>query len=171
MDKMESTIKWKQIKDTPYIVSEYGHIIRTEVGANNRGRKPLSHRLLRTGYHRVLLCYNGFQIDKYVHRLVAEAFVENPRSFTEVNHKDGNKGNNHYTNLEWLSHSMNHQHAAMNNLTNPRRLLNEDDVRVIKWALKNRPDLSHQNLADLYEVTKGTIGDINTGRSWRYVTI
>lgn len=59
-------------------------------------------------YKKVVL--NG--INYYVHRLVAEAFCENPNSLDEVNHKDGNKWNNNYTNLEWVSKSENAKHAV-----------------------------------------------------------
>ena len=47
----------------------------------------------------------------YVHRLVAEAFCDNHDNLCEVNHKDGNKWNNNYTNLEWVTKSDNAQHA------------------------------------------------------------
>ena len=162
---------WKNINGTPYKVSEYGDVIRTEVGTNGKGMKPLVHRMLKSGYHRVQLCYDGVQIDKYVHRLVAEVFITNPRSFPEVNHKDSSKDNNHYSNLVWVSHKWNMQHAAMNHKLNPDRKLDEEAVKAIKWYLKNRPDISHQQLADLHKVSRGTITDINIGRSWRYVTI
>lgn len=58
-------------------------------------------------YKKVVLDKKNF----YVHRLVASAFCENPNELCEVNHKDGNKWNNNYTNLEWVSKSENAQHA------------------------------------------------------------
>lgn len=49
----------------------------------------------------------GKQIHKYVHRLVAEAFIPNPLELSQVNHKDGNTLNNSVNNLEWSSSSEN----------------------------------------------------------------
>ena len=54
-----------------------------------------------------------------VHRLVAKAFVPNPNGYPQVNHKDGNKHNNHFDNLEWVTGSMNLLHAHKTGLSNP----------------------------------------------------
>jgi len=43
------------------------------------------------------------QIKKSIHQLVAETFVKNPHNYTEIDHIDRNKKNNHYTNLRWIS--------------------------------------------------------------------
>ncbi len=55
-----------------------------------------------------------------VHRLVAEAFIDNPNNYPTVNHKDGNKHNNAVDNLEWASYSMNNIHALNHGLRDPR---------------------------------------------------
>lgn len=47
----------------------------------------------------------------FIHRLVAEAFIENPFKKQTINHKDGNKHNNYSENLEWSSYSENNKHA------------------------------------------------------------
>lgn len=54
-----------------------------------------------------------------IHRLVAKCFIPNPDNKREVNHKDGNKHNNHVNNLEWVTTSENRIHAFKNKLELP----------------------------------------------------
>lgn len=68
----------------------------------------------RWGYQKVSLCKNGKVKDYYVHRLVAEAYLENPEHKTQVNHKDLNKKNNSLCNLEWATPSENIIHYKEN---------------------------------------------------------
>lgn len=65
---------------------------------------------------------NGKQKREYVHRLVAKAFLPNPKNYPIVNHKDGNTLNNATDNLEWCSASYNTKHAYENGLINPYSL-------------------------------------------------
>ena len=55
------------------------------------------------GYHFYNLHFRGKQYMLYTHRAVAEYFIDNPDNLPIVHHKDGNKLNNIYTNLEWIS--------------------------------------------------------------------
>lgn len=75
--------------------------------------KQLSLKLCGSGYLKA--SFNDPKIGKkgmMVHRLVAIAFIQNPHNKREVNHKDGNKLNNHVSNLEWCTPSENMRHCT-----------------------------------------------------------
>lgn len=69
----------------------------------------------RSGYVRVTM-YKPSRTRHLLHRLVAEHFLEKKGGDMVVNHKDGNKKNNHYMNLEWVSRSENEKHAYRSGL-------------------------------------------------------
>lgn len=69
--------------------------------------KILKLRADKDGY----LLVNLRKITFRVHRLVANAFIPNPKNYTEVNHKNGNKQENFSDNLEWCTVSANNKHA------------------------------------------------------------
>lgn len=72
----------------------------------------------KIGYVHVSLSRDGKRYEKYVHRLVAEAFLPNPDNKTDVNHIDGNKLNNTVENLEWSTHEENIAHRGVIGKTN-----------------------------------------------------
>lgn len=79
------------------------------------------------GYLRVNLNRDNRFKGKFVHRLVAEAFIKNPSNYPIVNHMDGNKKNNNVNNLEWCTYKYNTHHAIENGLTqNGRKVMNVD---------------------------------------------
>lgn len=105
---------WKPVigYEGHYEISNYGivkSISRIIVDKNGRISKKneliLKPGINRDGYLQVGLSINNKLFSHYVHRLVAEAFIENPFNKTTVNHKDGNKLNNHISNLEWATKS------------------------------------------------------------------
>ena len=63
----------------------------------------LKPRLSLDGYERVALCNGSIRREYRVHRLVAEAFLDNPNNLPQINHKDFNTLNNYLDNLEWCT--------------------------------------------------------------------
>ena len=65
----------------------------------------------RAGYMTAHFYHNCVRETMCVHRLVATYFVDKPDGKNVVNHKDGNKSNNHFSNLEWVTYAENNAHA------------------------------------------------------------
>lgn len=98
-----------------YDVLEDGTVINVKTG---KKLKPFKGP---NGYYIVWLCENRTKICKSVHRLVAEKFISNPENKSQVNHVDGNKLNNHVSNLEWSTRSENVRHALQIGLNRKRK--------------------------------------------------
>ena len=106
----------------------------------------------------------------FVHRLVAEKYVPNPENKPQVNHKDGNYLNNKSDNLEWVTNKENSTHALKNGLMwieerHPMAKLKKEDVVFIK----SHPEMSRNNLANMFNVSARTITDIRNGKTWKTV--
>lgn len=88
-----------------YLITEDGRVF-----SKNRNRfMSLVHH--SDGYWSIGLRSNGISKSLKVHRLVAFAYIPNPLNRNEINHIDGNKKNNHVSNLEWSTRSENVKHA------------------------------------------------------------
>ena len=160
---------WKPVKDyeTKYLVSSEG---RVKSLLYNKIMKP---HYGSCGYINAFL-YDGKnkKKTKKVHRLVAEAFIENPKNYPQVNHKDGNKKNNNVDNLEWVNNSMNLKHAYSNKLKsnfgtkNPYHKLSDNDVKTI--AKYFDMCYNRQEIAEKYKINITTVYTI--GRRERKLT-
>lgn len=108
-----------QIKYFPeYFITDSGNVYsrRGDKTHNPRYRiRKLKNQTSRKGYKYINI--NGKR--KYIHRLVAQAFIPNQKNYPCVNHKDGDKSNNKSENLEWCSYSENNKHAFRTNLRKP----------------------------------------------------
>lgn len=128
----------------------------------NREVKPQPNS---KGYLRVVIGHKRY----FVHRLVAERFVSNPENKPQVNHKDGNKLNNCASNLEWVTNQENRNHAVVHKLqimgeNSPWSKLTLTDVKYIR----THREISRKELANLFNVSIGTIKDVQLYRSWKH---
>lgn len=90
------------------------------------------------GYLRLGLSGNGKVRYDSVHRLVAEAFIPNPKNLPEVNHIDGNKLNNRVENLEWVTKGENQVHAYKTGLRKTTERQREASRKNIEIARNHK---------------------------------
>ena len=106
-----------------------------------------------------------------VHRLVATLFVDGKKDDYEVNHKDYNRENNNFENLEWVSHADNIRYSInrrdMSGENNPNSKLNKNDVVEIKDMIKKGISVSY--ISNLYGVGWQTINHIKNGNTWNNI--
>lgn len=114
---------WKDIEgyEGLYQVSNLGRVrsLAKKAGRSPRKEKYTAIFVDRRGYMKTNVCKFGKYTQVYVHRLVAETFIPNPDDKPQVNHKDGNKQNNHIDNLEWCTPKDNINHANKLGLRKP----------------------------------------------------
>ena len=96
-----------------------------------------------------------------------------PENKLQVNHKDGNKLNNHVSNLEWVTPSENTQHAYDTGLINRKgskqssSKLKECDIPFIRYWYE--VGYTQKEIGKVFGVTNTNIGSIITGKSWSHL--
>ena len=104
--------KWKVLKENNKYEININGIVR-----NRKTKKIKSYWETKIGYYTVnLLEDNKKGKTYYIHRLVANNYIDNPNNYNEVNHINGNKKDNRIENLEWCNHQKNISEAYRLNL-------------------------------------------------------
>lgn len=158
---------WKEING--YKISSFGRII------GKRG-KLLKPYITNWGYEGTKVDLGELGKTSLVHRAVALVFIPNPDNLPQVNHKDGNKLNNHVDNLEWISSEGNQQHASF---VLGKRIgkdcymtqLTEEIVLQIYNDYKNNKNATYQDMADKYGTSKSNVAHIVLGIDWKYLKL
>lgn len=113
-----------------YCVSKKGHVFT--IGRTSQ-LKEIAPCKTPKGYLKVWLYKNGKRKMFYIHRLVAQAFLENPDALPMVNHKDFDKTNNDVDNLEYCTARYNVIYSAIAKKTSSEYLGVTWNKSVRKW--------------------------------------
>ena len=152
-----------------YLVYDDGRIFDVKL---NKFKKPALHR---KGYLKYSFYIDNKDKKIFAHRLILMLFnpVENMNEL-QVNHKDGNKQNNHLDNLEWVTQSENQKHAFSNGLisrkgeNNSQAKLTEDEVLEIVDMLKSKEKVKY--ISEKFHISESAVYLIKNKKKWIYLT-
>lgn len=134
-----------------YLIYEDGRVENIKTGRILKSR-------IRSRYLCITLSNNKVKKDYLVHRLVALAFIPNPENKATVNHIDGDRFNNHKSNLEWNTHQENNLHAYTIGLRDYKRFV---------WTHPEHGEftLSSVELARQFKgISKGHLSSVSSGK-------
>lgn len=166
---------WKPIVgyEGRYEVSDLGRV-RSLPGNHVNGR--IIRQAWRGRFLSVDLSMNGYRKSFSVSRLVAEAFLPNPKKKTQVNHINPDRSKNHASNLEWVTPKENTAHAIAYGLRKPiqgekagqAKLTEKQAIEII---YRRRDGEKVRDIAKDYPVSHQTISDICTLKKWKHLLI
>ena len=161
--------QWKEIENyEDYVISDRGRVFSYYT------KKFLKSGKDGHGYLLVGLWKNGICKSHRIHRLVALAFIPNPKNKKTVNHIDGVKINNFGSNLEWNTQKENNQHAMDTGLKDDKgekhgnsKLLEEQILEIRRlYATDN---YIQKDLGKMFGVSRQLIGHIINRKKWTHI--
>jgi len=177
---------WKDIKDYKgiYQVSNLGRVksIARKV-KHSRGNhsyyqyqqeRLLSANQKSNGYLEYSLCKDSKRTHKYIHRLVADAFIDNPNNLPVVNHIDEDKQNNKVDNLEWCTVSYNNTYGTRidrkvkntDYRKNSRKIIGEkNNIRIVFYSIVAAKKITNINRSSIESVLSGRI---KSSKGWYF---
>ena len=180
-----NNILWKPLildgNLTVYKISTDGTILNSKTNNIVKPYLAISNKTKLPSYYKIKL---HFRIDLktrmrksyYIHRLVAQTFIPNPENKPQVNHKDGNKLNNHIDNLEWVTQSENMIHASITGLLHPKygsenqfSVHNEAQIHKV-CKLLEKASYTIKEISAETGVNKITIYNIWKNRKWKQIS-
>ena len=167
--------KWKIVEGfSKYLISNKGRV------KNIIELKDLKFYSCR-GYEKIeLVNDNNMKKKVFVHRLVAQAFIPNPKNKPQVNHKDGNKTNNTVKNLEWCTPKENVAHSIKTGLTDFSRTnyrkgegasnskMIDEDVKQLR-VMYDTGEFSLKELSAYFDISIPTVWAIVKRKSWKHI--
>ena len=147
---------WKSPLDfSNYLVTPAGQIFSTHLGRMLKQTKKGAYLAC------AVVTDGGKQVKRFVHRLVALAYLPNPTNKEQVNHKNGNKHDNQLVNLEWATRTENAQHALKTKLTSVEKPVVQKTLEGV--LIKTYPSI--KKAAASVDVTATSISRVCTRKS------
>jgi hypothetical protein len=168
LEEWRPVLGWEDL----YHVSSLGRVKRVKGNKLSLFLKPAK---VKKGYLQVALSRNSKKKYIRVHKMVAMAFIGPMPDGHEINHKDLNKENCCYSNLEYLTHQQNIDHAkdngalkAMIGEKNGSSKLKNNDIVEIRRSY-NSGKISYKELANKFKISKSSIAYIIKGERWKSI--
>jgi hypothetical protein len=156
----------ERFRDTEYLIDFNGDIYR-----DNKKLKPIN---AGDGYYQIGVFKNGVRKLMYIHRMVAETYIPNPNNKPQVNHINGDKGDNRVKNLEWVSSSENIEHAFKIGLRTDRgenhyksKLSMVEVLYIRNNYIPRHKQFGNKSLSEKFNVSTSTISLIINEKNWK----
>jgi len=177
---------WKDIKDYEgiYQVSNLGRVksiarkVKYSRGNHSyyqyQQERLLSANQKSNGYLEYSLYKDSKRTHKYIHRLVADAFIDNPNNLPVVNHIDEDKQNNKVDNLEWCTVSYNNTYGTRidrkvkntDYRKNSRKIIGEkNNIRIVFYSIVAAKKITNINRSSIESVLSGRI---KSSKGWYF---
>lgn len=161
---------WHEVSEH-YHVSTFGR-----VKSFCKGKVKILKLFVDTdGYLYATFSMHGKKIKRKIHRLVAQAFIPNPDGKPQINHIDGNKMNNHVSNLEWCTSTENNRHAVKIGLMKSgeefpdAKLTNEQVAWCRRVYISGDKEFGTNALARKLGVSRSAMYLLLKGKTYRHI--
>lgn len=169
--------EWKEVEgyESYYHVSNKGRV--KSLKRKNRDTDMIM-KPIKSGaggrYRSVSFSVKGKVTKRFIHRLVAKAFIPNPTCYNEVNHIDGVPSNNTVDNLEWCDKRHNILHAYAIGLRKPitgedvsTHVFTEREVKFMRYIKGIYPHIKNSDIASFYGCSWRAVENVWAVKTWR----
>lgn len=153
-----------------YLVDTFGNVYSAK-----RDKIIKLRKLNRVGYHCYSLSIDGVKYSKRANRLVAEAFIPNPKNLPYVCHENGNKIDNRVENLRWDTAKNNsldrHKHGTIPDQKGSKNYAAKYNEKQIKlWRmLKQHFNWSNKKIAEIFKIPYPSVVCIVSKVNWKHI--
>lgn len=154
-------------------ITEFGYYVDRKGNVYNRNKRKMTPQNHTGGYDKLSLWDRKTKTkqNRYIHRLVAQSFIDNPNNYRYVNHINGNKKDNRVENLEWCSAKENTNHAVKKGLIKSGELSSSSKLTQIEVdEIRNtyvKGVITYKQLAEKYNVSESHIERIVNNKRWK----